>query len=182
MAKDQRDLDREILRRARDGDREAVVLLYTTYAPLVRNYLVRMVGSSSAEDVAQEVFIRAFASLDRYRGESGLGFWLTRIAANCGARHLTRSRHVPLPLPSEHVEERPGPEQRALDADDRRAAVSVLERLAVPDRQILVLREVFGLSYEQIRQRLELRFIGTVRSRLHKARDALRRAWSRAGR
>ena len=173
-----RERDRSILILCHAGDPAGLGQLYAAHAAGVRAFLARMVGAD-ADDLTHEVFLRAAAHVGKFRGEASLGWWLTRIANNCAARHVARARRqVPVPELEVRAETRSGPEERALEAEDRRDARQALERLPSEDRQILMLREISGLSYEEIRDRLRLRVVGTVKSRLHKAREALRRAWS----
>jgi RNA polymerase sigma-70 factor (ECF subfamily) len=177
-----RDEDRQLVDRVLSGDPGGLVELYARHAPSVRGMLVRMVGRDAAEDLVQEVFLRACAHLSTFRGDSGLRWWLCRIAANCGARHLRGVRHAPVALPEEPlVSDARTPEDAVLAHEDRVQARHALARLGEDDRQLILLREIFGLSYEEIRERLSIPHLGTVRSRLHKAREALRRAWSTRG-
>ena len=165
--------------RALEGDDEAMAILHATYAPYVRGALIRLVGPEAAEDLEQEVFLRAWTGLPTFRGEARLGWWLNRIAVNCGIRYLKRSRSRCREIPADRAVPRPGgPEELAIEREDREEARWALQRLEPDERRLLVLREVFGLTYEEIRSRLEISFVGTVRSRLHKAREMLRRAWS----
>jgi RNA polymerase sigma-70 factor (ECF subfamily) len=169
----------DLLERIRAGDEAALELLYRTYAAGVRATLTRVVGRGWADDLVQEVFLRAVVGLPTFRGESSLKHWLMRIAVNCGLKHLRSERSRPvssiedrLPCPQ------PGPEETALAAADRRQARDALQAVPAADRRILYLREVLGLPYETIQQHLELASTGTVKSRLHHARESIRRAWS----
>jgi RNA polymerase sigma-70 factor (ECF subfamily) len=171
--------DLRILELARAGDPEGAALLVDAYSGFVRSYLVRLVGPDAAEDVTQETFIRASAHLARFRGESSLSWWLARIASHAAARYRGRARRTVVPLEGDVPSLAPGPEERALEEADRGAARQALADLPRAERQLLMMREVLGLSYEEIRQRLAIPFLGTVRSRLHKARELLKRTFDK---
>lgn len=174
--------DRALVARVLSGDRSALEELYAAHAGPVRGLVIRMAGREAAEDLVQEVFLRACAHLSTFRGDAGLRWWLCRIAANAAARHLRRARRSPVALPEEPLAAGGrSPEDAMLETEDRAEARHALARLSRDDRQLILMREIFGLSYEEIRERLAIPYLGTVRSRLHKAREALRRAWSRRG-
>lgn len=174
--------ERELVERILAGDERAVAELFSRHAPLVRGVLVRMAGRADAEDLVQEVFVRALAHLGRFRHDASLRFWLSRIAVHCGSRHLRGVRRAerralalsPPPGPAT-------PEQELIEQEERDSARQALARVPANDREILELRELFGLTYEEIQERLRIRHLGTVRSRLHKARESLRNAWRALG-
>jgi len=172
------DRDGEIRRRIVAGDPAGMELLVEGYKDLVRGILVRFVGLDAADDLSQEVFLRAYTNMEGFRGEASLGWWISRIASNCGRRFLKRKKQVCIDIQSVVLEApTPGPEDVCLQDADRARARRALHQIPGGDREILLLREVLGLSYDDIREKLALAHVGTVKSRLHKARESLRRAW-----
>jgi RNA polymerase sigma-70 factor (ECF subfamily) len=167
-----------ILERLRAGDPAGAELLYQQLSHAVRVTLIRIVGPQGADELQNEVFLRALAGLPTFRGESSLKHWVLRIAVNCGLKHLRQQRQEAALLTADPLVE-DTPEALLLEGEDRRQAREALETLRPQEREILVLREVMGLPYEAIQERMELTSTGTVKSRLHSAREAIRRAWSR---
>jgi RNA polymerase sigma-70 factor (ECF subfamily) len=182
--------ERRLIRRLRDRDEKAFREIVELHGDRVFNLTYRMLGNrEEAEDVAQEVFITVFKSIDSFRGDSKFSTWLYRVAANhCKNRikYLARrhDRHkdeydegrerdpaagaitgsAPLPRPDKHLE---GVELERL----MQAAIAELDE---EHRLLIVLRDVEELSYEEICDISGLRE-GTVKSRLHRARMALRK-------
>jgi len=177
---------------ARRGDSAAYGELVERYQDRIYNALYRISGHrEDARDLTQDAFVQAFASLESFRGRSGFYTWLFRIGVNLALSHRRRQRFSPTRLPqdsdgnpaawaaeAEHrrrlAGNRPGnPEQEAERGELQTAVWEAMGCLSAEHRAILVLREVEGFDYEQIGQVLELP-AGTVRSRLHRARAALR--------
>ncbi len=140
-------------------------------------------SAHDAEDVLQEASLRAYRSFEDLRGANAKA-WLLTIVRNC---HLTasrqRQRHNLLPLPDETGElgdelaaPTPGPEAAAMERDARRTLQRLLAALPEDQREVLVLREVEDMDYREIASVTGLP-IGTVMSRLARARAALRRRW-----
>ncbi|HXX93944.1 MAG TPA: sigma-70 family RNA polymerase sigma factor [Planctomycetota bacterium] len=168
--------DDQLVRRSKSGDREAFNELVARYQTSVYR-VVRGVLADPAEceDVAQEVFLKAYASLTKFRGESGFFTWLYRIAVNEALRHRRRrafSNADQLP----EVEAPPLPDRADEDAPTLRTLEKLLGKLAHDFRSIVVLRDIEGLSYQEIAETLEVP-IGTVESRLFRARQELRSLW-----
>ena len=180
MADDERRLVERLVRR----DEAAFNELVRRNQAVVFRLLLRMLGDrAEAEDVAQEVFVSVFKSIESFRGDSSLSTWLYRIAANHGKNRIKylarRARGQEGPLEERH-------EGRAVDSAERVAppdllvegqeAESLLQRalssLESEQRLLLALRDVENMSYEDIRQITGLP-IGTVKSKLHRARIAL---------
>jgi RNA polymerase sigma-70 factor (ECF subfamily) len=160
----------EAVRRSEAGSREA---LYHRYKRRVYALAVRIVGSSDAEEVAQEAFIRIFRGLARFRGDSALGTWVYRLAVNAALSH--RSRRPPT---GESLETRAAETTLVVDPDDGDAALRMrLERglMALPTgyRTVVVLHDIEGLEHEEIARVLGCH-VGTSKSQLHKARARLR--------
>jgi RNA polymerase sigma-70 factor (ECF subfamily) len=163
----------DFVRRARDGDGDAIRELYRRYAPRVYAVVRRLAADDSlAEDWAQEAWIRAIRALPSFRGEARFSTWLHRIAVN-SALHGRRWRErrakneIPLPVALEVRERNDQPVlrialQRALDS--------------LPDgmRQVIVLHDVEGYTHEEIAETLGIT-AGTSKSQLFKARARMRR-------
>lgn len=182
--------ERLLLRRLRERDERAFREMVEQHQNQVYNLLYRMVGNKEeAEDLAQEVFVTVFKSIDQFRGDSKLSTWLYRIAANhCKNRikYLAR-RHdrdkselstVTEAEASAQVgalggEHREGPEQALVGAERERVVQAAIAALEEEHRLVVVLRDIEELSYEEICQITGLPE-GTVKSRLHRARLALK--------
>ncbi|MDE0937199.1 MAG: sigma-70 family RNA polymerase sigma factor [Mariniblastus sp.] len=172
--------DREWICQTIDGDTESFGLLVRKYQDRLYNGMVQILrNESEAEDVVQDAFVLAFSKLDSFQGKSAFFTWLYRIAYNVAITRLRRrKRGVSLdgddsrvrldfpdsgPLPNDSIEKR----EEAIQLYD------ALDRLSSEHRSILVLREMEELDYDAIAEILELP-VGTVRSRLHRARIRLR--------
>jgi RNA polymerase sigma-70 factor (ECF subfamily) len=184
------DPDREAVEAFRAGDEGAFDLLVLRHQDRIFRLARRLVGDpESALDAAQETFVKAWRALDRFQGASLFSTWLTRIAINQCRNELRRRKTVkhtrPLSLdveiPGAEVARRdtlpagtPDPWEVARGREVEDACREALSRLEPEAREILVLREVEGLSYEEMAELLDVA-LGTVRSRLHRARAELRR-------
>ena len=183
-----------LIARARAGDREAFGQLVTAHLPMVWRVAFRVVRHpEDAEDVAQEVFLTAWKGLAGFRAESRFSTWLHQIAVTRAINHLDRSaerirRHaVPIDPsggdagsaeidagPALEAERRLPSPLAALEAEElRRRLAWCLEKLPGAWRAVLALRDGEGLSYEDIARSVQTA-VGTVRSRLARARTALR--------
>lgn len=180
VASKQADLD--LVERHRHGDEEAFQELYARFERLVYNLALRMAGRpEDAEDLAQEVFLRIHRKLDGFRGASSLKTWVFRVALNCCRSRLRRRvRWAGKRVDGEGLLDRvpdtaPGPEERALDRAIGRRLTAALYEVPVVYREAVVLRDIQGLSYEEIAEVVDVR-IGTVRSRIARGRERLRAA------
>jgi RNA polymerase sigma-70 factor (ECF subfamily) len=166
--------DVDLLARVRNGDAQAFAGLvheHGRYLFGVARALVR--DEQEAEDIVQETF--AAVLISPYRGESALRTWLVGIVVRQAALARRRGwwrRFWPLHAPDERPATQPDP-QRAIDA--RLDLAQLLDQLTPEHREVIVLRELEGMSYEQIAAMLKLPR-GTVESRLHRARQQLRDA------
>lgn len=169
-----------LVRQAARGDREAFGLLYDRHARFVYNVAIRMVyDHGEADELTQEAFVTAWRKLPGFRGGSAFRTWLYRIVVNRGITHL-RSRRPTQEMSDEAMHSR-SDDYRFTDDDPLRAAEArqaeerlkaFLDRLDPDRRATVILRELEGLAYDEIAHIMEVP-VGTVRSRLARARDDL---------
>jgi RNA polymerase sigma-70 factor (ECF subfamily) len=171
----------ELLERARKGDSEAFGILVERYQRRVVNVALAVVhNQEDALELAQETFVRAYENLDKFESRSSFSTWLYRIAANLAIDFWRREgRHVVLRGEDAENELRRMPTERgdsykAASRSELSARLSkALEELTPEHRAVILLREVEGLSYDEISEVLQIPR-GTVMSRLHYARTHLR--------
>jgi RNA polymerase sigma-70 factor (ECF subfamily) len=166
--------ERELLERARTGDREAFGDLVWRYQDTVYTLALRLVGPDLAGDVAQEALLRAWRALPRFRGEAAFSTWLHRITVNTAWTLRKRARrHVYEPLETE-VEDSGLLPERAGELTDLRAGLSRAVAALTPGlRVVLVLRDVYGWSNAETARELGITET-TAKVRLHRARLRLR--------
>ncbi len=180
--------DWDLVQQCTAGDEQACARLVTDYQRMVYQLALHLLGDAQeAMDLSQEVFLRVFRTLPQFRGQSSLRTWIYRIVLNQASnrqrwwRRRFRSHQVPL---DEHVENHGElPESRSFAMPDRvlqqnETAARVwaaLAELPFDQRAAVVLREIDGLSYEEIAESLGIA-VGTVKSRLARARLNLRGA------
>ncbi len=169
--------DEELVGRTLAGDLSAFERLVERHRSVVYRVAARIVGEEEAEDVAQDAFLRAFHRLSRFRRESPFRAWLLRITHNAALDSLSRRRAVSLEEEPEESDE-PGvgswrtPAQE-LEVTERRDRLAAKLRLLQPaHRAVLVLRDLEGLSYEEIAEVTDAP-LGSVKGRLHRARREL---------
>lgn len=185
--------DRELVERARQRDVEAFEQLVTRYRSKVFGLALRMMQDrGEAEEIMQETFLSAWQNLPSFRGESAFGSWLYRICANFALMRLRRrkfeappgeepklpgpkfdSEGTMLTLPSYDWSR--GTEEKALDRELGQAIENATAELPVDYRTVFLLKDVEGLSYEEIAEATRSS-VPAVKSRLHRARLALREA------
>ena len=177
-------LDQDLVARVKRGDRGAFDLLVLKYQHKIAKLVTRYVyDRAEVEDVTQEVFIKAYRALAGFRGESAFYTWLYRIAINTAKNHLVfQGRRLPsTDLGAEEVEltdegaalrEISTPEHSVLTDEIARTVTRALNALPEDLRIAITLREIEGLSYEEIAAIMECP-IGTVRSRIFRAREAI---------
>jgi RNA polymerase sigma-70 factor, ECF subfamily len=173
--------DFDLVQQCRYGDAEAFEEIYHRYSEMIYNLAARMSGDRElAADLTQEIFLRAYRSLERFRGGASLKTWLYRVAVNHCRSRLGRRRWWFSPLAEEHGEEglqlpdlREGPEEKAVQWDRRRHLSKALAALPATFREAVVLCDLQGLEYQEIAEVLGVR-IGTVRSRIARGREKLR--------
>jgi RNA polymerase sigma-70 factor (ECF subfamily) len=182
------DVDNLLVERARSGDKNAFGLLVSKYQRRIQRLIGRMVRDVDlVEDIAQETFVRAYRALPNFRGEAQFYTWLYRIAVNSAKKALVELKRDPLVFESSHAagadedetyrpmndlssDETP---EMLLAAKEVAAVVNAaLEQLPDDLRQAITLREIEGLTYEEIAGMMNCP-IGTVRSRIFRAREAI---------
>jgi len=175
-------LEEHWVERAKKGSRDAFARLLQKYEKPVYHHALRMVGSpEDAADLTQEVFLKVWLGLPAFQGESSFSTWLYRLTGNACIDFLRREKkrrgdaslddgerdlasHLPDPAA--------GPQREAEREELQKGVREGLLRLSQDHREVLVLREIDGLSYEEIGQVLNLN-PGTVKSRIARARQAL---------
>lgn len=173
--------EQAIVGRAKTGDAAAFEELFRRYRVFVWNVAYRMTYSfDQAEDVAQEVFVSAWRALSSFDGRSGFSTWLYRITVNKTLNRARMRRELPLEadeaawgLVDGEMFMRQNPEAAAEELDNERTLARLLARLDPERRLAIVLREIEGLSYEEIAEATGVP-VGTVRSRIARARRDLK--------
>ncbi|MBI2807807.1 MAG: sigma-70 family RNA polymerase sigma factor [Planctomycetes bacterium] len=160
----------DLIERALAGDSHAQEGLYDQFAAKVHRLAVRMVGASDAADVTQQTFVKMFRGLPAFQGNASFSTWLYRIAVNECLQHRRRERRPVHELPAEFPDRSVEPSRRVEQADLLQHALGNLDEKL---RAIFLLREVEGLSYEEIAEVLEIP-TGTVGSQLNRARGEMR--------
>ncbi|WP_066097394.1 RNA polymerase sigma factor RpoE [Xanthomonas massiliensis] len=178
------ELDSELVRRVQRGESGAFDVLVRKYQHRILALIGRYIADwSECQDVAQEAFLRAYRAIGSFRGDAQFYTWLHRIAVNTAKNHLMAQNRRP-PLEDIDVEDAEqydaGARLRDTDTPERELMRQQVEQTvmkavnALPEelRQAITLREVEGLSYEEIAQKMECP-VGTVRSRIFRAREAI---------
>lgn len=175
--------DAELIEMVKDGTRGAFDVLVSRHQQMVTSILLRMMDLSDAQDVAQEAFIKAYRSIESFRGDSQFATWLYRIATNTAMNHLKGRKRRPAAL---HLD--------ALDSDKSMHSVSMVDHSSPeafviaeelqsllkkrlnklkPDlREAIVSYEIDGLSYQEIADNMECP-VGTIRSRISRSREII---------
>ncbi len=173
---------------AADGDTAAFERLVRKYEKYVCTAVYSVVRNyDDSFDVSQEVFLKLYHCIGSFKGESSFSSWLYRIAKNAALDYLRRekkNRTVSLDAENEDGEKyiadipdssgKNDPEKATLDAEKRTLLYAALEELSDEHKEILLLRDINGYTYEEVGERLGLE-PGTVKSRLFRAREALRK-------
>lgn len=175
--------DEQLVERAQGGDARAFELLVRKYQHKIVQLVSRLVGDADAPDVAQESFIRAWRALNGFRGQSAFYTWLYRIGINTAKNHLVSRGRRPsdqdidvadaeLYGHTEHLSDMDTPEATLLSDEIRDTVTATIAKLPPDLRRAITLRELEGLSYEEIAELMDCP-IGTVRSRIFRAREAI---------
>lgn len=175
--------DQALVERAQQGDKKAFNLLVVRYQNRVAGLLTRYVSRDDIPDIVQETFIKAYRSLESFRGESAFYTWLYRIAVNTAKNHLTTQGRRP---PKEdilaedaegyesgtYLREADTPENLVLSEELKKVVFDTIDSLPDELKNAIILREIEGLSYEEIAEQMQCP-VGTVRSRIFRAREAI---------
>ncbi len=176
--------DLELVQRVQKGDKKSFDLLVIKYQHKVINLVLRYVHDvDTAQDVAQEAFIKAYRGLKNFRGESAFYTWLYRIAINTAKNHLvSQGRRLPdTDIDAEEAEQFGGesalkeyatPEREMLTEEIQQAVTKAIDQLPEDLKTAIMLRELEGMSYEEIAVAMDCP-IGTVRSRIFRARESI---------
>ncbi|SDJ00150.1 MULTISPECIES: RNA polymerase sigma factor RpoE [Ferrimonas] len=176
--------DQQLVERVQQGDKQAFNLLVMKYQHKVANLISRYVkNQGDVADVAQEAFIKAYRALPNFRGESAFYTWLYRIAVNTAKNYLvSQGRRPPASdVDAEEAEfydgadalrEDASPERQLLSEEIKKVVFNTIETLPEELRVAITLRELEGMSYEEIATVMECP-VGTVRSRIFRAREAI---------
>jgi RNA polymerase sigma-70 factor, ECF subfamily len=180
-----REVDRQLVERAQRGDKKAFELLVVKYQRKLGRLLSRFIrDSSEVEDVTQETFIKAYRALPSFRGDSAFYTWLYRIGINTAKNYLVAmGRRAPTMTgidneeaedieQGEQLKDLNTPENQMISRQVAETVNSTLQELPEELRTAITLREIDGLSYEEIAQIMNCP-IGTVRSRIFRAREAI---------
>jgi RNA polymerase sigma-70 factor (ECF subfamily) len=176
--------DRELVERVQRGERKAFDLLMLKYQHRIAKLIARYVQDpSEVLDVAQEAFMKAYRAIPRFRGDSAFYTWMYRIAINTAKNHLAAQARRPRESGVDvtdaeqfdgatELKEFATPEGLVLTEEIQRTVVAAIEALPEDLKVAITLRELEGLSYEDIARVMECP-IGTVRSRIFRAREAI---------
>ena len=184
MADELQALDRELVARVQRGDMAAFDLLVRKYQHRIAGLISRYIADrDEVQDVAQDTFLRAWRAIGNFRGDAQFYTWLHRIAVNTAKNHLVAQNRRP---PASDIDagdaaqyesggrlrDNDTPERELLRDEIERTVLGVVEALPGELREAITMREVDGLSYEEIALRMDCP-IGTVRSRIFRAREAI---------
>ena len=180
-----REIDQQLVERAQRGDKQAFGLLVSKYQRKLMRLLSRLVrDSAEVEDVAQETFIKAYRALPSFRGDSAFYTWLYRIGINTAKNFLvSQGRRAPTSTgfdseeaetfeEGEQLRDNNTPERLMLSKQIAETVDAAMDSLPEELRTAIMLRELEGMSYEEIAGVMECP-IGTVRSRIFRAREAI---------
>lgn len=178
------DTDQRLVERVKRGEKRAFDILVLKYQARIINLVSRFVRNpADAMDVTQDAFLKAYRALPKFRGDSAFYTWLYRIAVNTAKNYLAVQARRPLEAEEdiseiEHFEgdstlkDQATPEHLLLTEEIQATVIATIEELPEDLRTAITLREVDGLSYEEISNVMECP-IGTVRSRIFRAREAI---------
>ncbi|MEM9530767.1 MAG: RNA polymerase sigma factor RpoE [Pseudomonadota bacterium] len=180
----EKQVDKALVERVQKGDKKAFDLLVLKYQHKIVNLISRYIKDhAETHDVAQEAFIKAYRAIGRFRGDSAFYTWMYRIAINTAKNHLVAQGRRP---PAHDIEpgdaelfevdtrlkDRDTPERELLKDEIEQTVFQAIEDLPEDLRTAITLREMEGMSYEEIAATMECP-IGTVRSRIFRAREAI---------
>jgi RNA polymerase sigma-70 factor (ECF subfamily) len=169
--------DAELVRLCQDGDMAAFEQLFHKYQERVYSTALRMMNNQDdAMDLTQDIFLRAYQNIGKFRFTSAFSTWLYRLAVNLCIDELRKRKKIGNPVPLEEaLSESDGdtPEDNVISSDTERQVWKAINSLKEKDRAIIVLRDIEGLSYKEIAEVLKCS-LGRVKSRIHEARQRLK--------
>ena len=179
----QEQTDEQLVAQAQEGNQRAFEFLVRKYQHKIIQLVGRLVGDADAPDIAQETFIKAYRALAGFRGQSAFYTWLYRIGINTAKNHIVSRGRRPANQDIDivdaeqyghtgHLSDVDTPESLLLTEEIKGKVAEVIEKLPPDLRQAITLRELEGLSYEEIAEVMDCP-IGTVRSRIFRAREAI---------
>ncbi len=176
--------DAQLVKRVQSGEKDAFDLLVLKYQHKIVNLVMRYVRDpEQALDITQEAFIKAYRALPRFRGDSAFYTWLYRIAVNTAKNHLASQRRRPMNVeldlqdPEQYdlhakLKETDTPEGVTISNELQETVEKAINALPEDLKTAIILREIDGMSYEEIAETMQCP-VGTVRSRIFRARDAI---------
>lgn len=184
--------ENKVIQQVLNGDQEAFAQLVQQYEKPIYNLCLRMVGNpDDAQDLAQEAFLKAWRGLQFYKFEAAFSTWLYRLTSNVCIDFLRQQKRRPttsLTVGDEEDENaeleiqdhRPLPEEQMVQQEKQKAVTDAMNQLDDEFRMLLTLRVMEERSYEQIAEIMDLK-VGTVKSRISRAREKLRRILAKSG-
>ena len=179
--------DQRLVERVQAGDRQAFDVLVLKYQHKIVKLVMRYVrDQAEALDITQEAFIKAYRAIGRFRGDSAFYTWLYRIAINTAKNHIVAMKRRPMEYdldlqesggyePHAQLRDHDSPDRVAQREELRNSLQAAIDALPEELRVAIVLREIDGLSYDEIATAMDCP-VGTVRSRIFRARDAIDKA------
>ena len=171
--------DAECVRRVQQGDTDSFEVLVRRHEKAIFNLVYRLLGNyDEAAEVAQEVFLSAFRSIHQFRGEANFSTWLYRIGLNHASTRrkslqTSQQRHIPLDGTEVIADGAVDPAKSVEHKEIQQRVQQALNSLDPEDARIVLLRDLQDIPYEDVAQMLDIP-VGTVKSRLHRARQALK--------
>lgn len=171
--------DAECVRRVQQGDTDSFEVLVRRHEKAIFNLVYRLLGNyDEAAEVAQEVFLSAFKSIHQFRGEANFSTWLYRIGLNHASTRrkslqTSQQRHIPLDGTEVIADGAVDPAKSVEHKEIQQRVQQALNSLDPEDARIVLLRDLQDIPYEDVAQMLDIP-VGTVKSRLHRARQALK--------
>ena len=171
--------DAECVRRVQQGDTDSFEVLVRRHEKAIFNLIYRLLGNyDEAAEVAQEVFLSAFKSIHQFRGEANFSTWLYRIGLNHASTRRkslqsSQQRHIPLDGTEVIADGTVDPAKNVEHKEIQQRVQQALNSLDPEDARIVLLRDLQDIPYEDVAEMLDIP-VGTVKSRLHRARQALK--------
>jgi RNA polymerase sigma-70 factor (ECF subfamily) len=171
--------DAECVRRVQQGDTDSFEVLVRRHEKAIFNLIYRLLGNyDEAAEVAQEVFLSAFKSIHQFRGEANFSTWLYRIGLNHASTRRkslqsSQQRHIPLDGTEVIADGAVDPAKNVEHKEIQQRVQQALNSLDPEDARIVLLRDLHDIPYEDVAEMLDIP-VGTVKSRLHRARQALK--------